>query len=137
MFVDDCLESLLLLSAVVGCCPGDCYLLAAQLAEGVVLLLNLDFLRLLLLQMAFLDHLLRVRRQTIHIRHLLLDHELLLIALVEYGMEEVGYIPFSVDLDRAGLGLPLVTGGPMMLVWAVSLTHEVVSIFDFDLEIEY
>ena len=88
-------------------------------------------------QMAFLDHLLRVRRRTIHIRHLLLDHELLPMVLVEYGMEEAGYIPSSVDLDRAGLGLPLVTVGPTMLVCAVSLTHEVVSISDFDLEIEW
>ena len=43
------LESLLLLSAAAGCCPGDCYLLAAHLGEGVLLLLNLDFLRLVLL----------------------------------------------------------------------------------------
>ena len=47
--MDDHLESLLLLSAVVGCCPGNCYLLAAHLAEEALLLLNLDFLRLLLL----------------------------------------------------------------------------------------
>ena len=75
--------------------------------------------------------------KTIHIRHLLLDHEVLPIVLVEYGMEEAGCIPSSVDLDRAGLVLPLVTVGPTMLVCAVSLTHEVVSISDFDLEIEY
>ena len=39
------LESLLLSAA--GCCRGDWYLLAAHLVEGVLLLLNLDFLRLL------------------------------------------------------------------------------------------
>ena len=43
------LETLLLLSAVVGCCPGDYCLLDAHLVEGVLLLLNLDSLRLLLL----------------------------------------------------------------------------------------
>ena len=58
-------------------------------------------------QMAFLDHLLKIRRQTIHIRHLLLDHELLPIALVESGMEEVGYIHSLV----CGLG-PSWTGAP-------------------------
>ena len=59
------------------------------------------------------------------------------LSLVEYGMEEVRYIPSSVDLVRAGLGLPLPTVGPTMLVCAVCLAHEVVSISDFDLEVEY
>ena len=44
------LEILLLLSAVVGCCPGDYCLPVAHLVEGAPLLLNLDFLRLLLLE---------------------------------------------------------------------------------------
>ena len=106
-------------------------------AEDLHSRFHLDLGLLEMVQMASLDHLLRVRRQTIHIRHLLLDHELLPIALVENGVEEAGYTPSSVDLDRAGLVLALVTVGPTMLVCAVSLTHEVVSISDFDLEIEY
>ena len=79
-------------------------------------------------QMVNLDHLPWVRRQTIHIRHLLLDHEHLPIELVEYDMEEAGCIPSSVDLDQTGLGLPSVTAGPTTLVCAVFLTHEVASI---------
>ena len=47
------LETLLLLSAVVGCGQEDCYRLAVHLVEGVLLLLNLDCLRLLLLGMHF------------------------------------------------------------------------------------
>ena len=35
--------------------------------------------------------------QTIHIHHLLLDHDHLPIELVEYDMDEVEYIPSSVD----------------------------------------
>ena len=88
-------------------------------------------------QMVDLDHLSRARRQTIHIRHLLLDHEHLPTELVEYDMVEVGCIPLSVDLDQTGLGLPSVTAYPTMLVCAVFLTHEVVSISCSGLEIEY
>ena len=52
-------------------------------------------------------------------------------------MEEAECIPSSVDLDQTGLGLPTVTACPTMLVCAVFLTHEVVSISCFGLEIEY
>ena len=51
-------------------------------------------------------------------------------------MEEVGCIPSSVDLDQTGLGLPLVTACPTMLVCAVFLTPEVISIYGSGLEIE-
>ena len=53
--------------------------------------------------MVSLDHHLEVYRQTIHILHLLLDHEHHPIVQVEYDMDVAGCIPLSVDLDPTGL----------------------------------
>ena len=80
----------------------------AKAKEGLHSRFHLDLGLLGMDQMAFLDHLLRVRRQTIHIRHLLLDHELLPIALVEYGIWHGGGGVYSLV---CGLG-PSWTGAP-------------------------
>ena len=80
-----------------------------EVKEKLHYLFHLDAVLLAMDLLVSLDHLPWVCHQTIHILHLLLDHEHLPIELVEYDMEEVGCIPSSVDLGQTGLVLPSVT----------------------------